>query len=75
MINNLNAAKALMQSDLEHARHVLDLWTRQVEELEMTLSQIVAVGNSRTALRLQFQGNADATPLISEKAFPTVSKP
>lgn len=75
MINNLNAAKALIQSDLEHARHVHDLWTQQVEELEKTLSQIDAVGNSRAALRLQFQGNADATPRISEQAFPSGSKP
>jgi DNA-binding protein H-NS len=56
MISNLASARALVQADLEHARNVLDLWAHQVAELEKALEQIDAVGNSRNALRVQYQG-------------------
>lgn len=49
MVNNLNAARTLIQADLDHARNVLELWNHQVGDLEKALEQIDAVGNSRNA--------------------------
>jgi DNA-binding protein H-NS len=62
MATNLNAAKTLIQADLDHARNVLNLWTQQVAELEKALEQIGAVGNSRDALRVEYQAGAAPTP-------------
>src|SRR5436189_5644183 len=62
MATNLNTAKTLVQADLDHARNVLNLWTHQVEELEKALEQIAAVGNSRDALRVEYQGGAARGP-------------
>lgn len=56
MISNLQSARALIQADLNHARKVLDLWTRQVSDLEKALEQIDTVGNSRRALSEQYKG-------------------
>lgn len=62
MVTNLNTAKSLIQADLDHARNVLHLWTQQVAELEKALEQIEAVGNSRNALRVEYQAGATRTP-------------
>ena len=62
MATNLNTAKTLIQADLDHARNVLNLWTHQVAELEKALEQIAAVGNSRDALRVEYQGGAARGP-------------
>ncbi len=62
MATNLNTAKSLIQADLDHARNVLNLWTQQVAELEKALEQMEAVGNSRTALRVEYQAGAARTP-------------
>jgi DNA-binding protein H-NS len=62
MVTNLSTAKSLIQSDLDHARNVLNLWTQQVAELEKALEQIEAVGSSRTALRVEYQAGAARTP-------------
>jgi hypothetical protein len=48
MVTNLNAARTLIQADLDHARNVLELWNHQVGDLEKALEQIDAVGNSRS---------------------------
>ena len=63
MASNLNTAKTLIQADLDHARNVLNLWTHQIAELEKALEQMEAVGNSRAALRVEYQGGA--TPASS----------
>lgn len=55
-MSNLNEARSLIQADLEHARHVAELWTNQVSELEKALAQIDAVGTSRSALHVEYQG-------------------
>jgi DNA-binding protein H-NS len=68
MISNLASARALVQADLEHARNVLDLWAHQVAELEKALQQIDAVGNSRNALRIQYQGSKANSPALQEPA-------
>jgi DNA-binding protein H-NS len=69
MATNLNAAKTLIQADLDHARNVLNLWTQQVAELEKALEQMEAVGNSRAALRVEYQaGTARTPPLDSSVA-------
>ena len=62
MATNLNTAKSLIQADLDHARNVLNLWIQQVAELEKALEQIEAVGNSRNALRVEYQAGAARTP-------------
>lgn len=62
MATNLNTAKSLIQADLDHARNVLYLWNQQVAELEKALEQIETVGNSRTALRVEYQAGAARTP-------------
>ena len=64
MASNLITARSLIQADLDHARSVLGLWTHQVEELEKALRQIDAVGNSRNALRVQYQGAGARTPAL-----------
>lgn len=64
MASNLNTAKTLIQADLDHARNVLTLWTRQVAELEKALEQMDAVGNSRAALRIEYQAGAIPAPSI-----------
>ena len=64
MVTNLNTAKSLIQADLDHARNVLNLWTQQVAELEKALEQIEAVGNSRNALRVEYQAGAARTPSV-----------
>jgi DNA-binding protein H-NS len=64
MASNLNTAKTLIQADLDHARNVLTLWTRQVAELEKALEQMEAVGNSRAALRVEYQTGATPAPSI-----------
>jgi hypothetical protein len=68
MISNLASARALVQADLEHARNVLDLWTHQVAELEKALEQIDAVGHSRNALRVQYQGPKANSPALQGPA-------
>ena len=69
MASNLTTARSLIQADLDHARRVLELWTHQVEELQKALEQIDAVGNSRNALRVQYQG-AGAPALVAPAAAP-----
>jgi DNA-binding protein H-NS len=74
MASNLITARSLIQADLDHARSVLGLWTHQVEELEKALAQIDAVGSSRDALRVQYQG-AGARPPVLEAPAAAVDKP
>lgn len=64
MATNLNTAISLIQADLDHARNVLKLWTQQVGELEKALEQMEAVGNSRDALRVEYQAGAARTPSL-----------
>jgi DNA-binding protein H-NS len=64
MTSNLNTAKTLIQADLDRARNVLNLWTHQVAELEKALEQMDAIGNSRAALRVEYQGGAIPAPPI-----------
>lgn len=64
MASNLITARSLIQADLDHARSVLGLWTHQVEELQKALEQIDAVGNSRNALRVQYQGAGSSAPAL-----------
>jgi DNA-binding protein H-NS len=68
MASNLITARSLIQADLDHARRVLGLWTHQVEELEKALEQIDAVSNSRTALRVQYQGSEARSPALEAPA-------
>lgn len=70
MISNLESARSLVKADLEHARGVLDLWNRQVTELEKTLDQMESVGQSQVALRDQHTGvkAIGASLLTAEKA-------
>jgi len=74
MASNLITARSLIQADLDHARSVLGLWTHQVEELEKALAQVDAVGNSRNALRVQYQGAGAGTPALEAPAV-TDGKP
>lgn len=74
MASNLITARSLIQADLDHARSVLGLWTHQVEELQKALEQIDAVGNSRNALRVQYQGAGARTPALEAPAL-TDDKP
>jgi hypothetical protein len=69
MASNLITARSLIQADLDHARSVLGLWTHQVEELEKALAQIDAVGNSRNALRVQYQGAGTRAPALEAPAL------
>jgi hypothetical protein len=69
MASNLITARSLIQADLDHARSVLGLWTHQVEELQKALEQIDAVGNSRNALRVQYQGAGGRTPALEAPAL------
>ena len=68
MVTNLNTAKSLIQADLDHARNVLNLWTQQVAELEKALEQIAAVGHSRDALRVEYQGGKASAPSLDSVA-------
>jgi hypothetical protein len=70
MASNLNAARELIQADLDHARNVLDLWTHQVGELERTLEQIEAVGSSRNALHAEYQGMGTRAQALEALAAP-----
>lgn len=70
MASNLSAARTLIQADLDHARDVLDLWTHQVGELERTLEQIDAVGSSRNALHVEYQGMGTRAPALEALAAP-----
>jgi DNA-binding protein H-NS len=65
MISNLASARALIEADLDHARNVLNLWTHQVAELEKALEQINAVGDSRSALRAEYQGQKGNAPRLT----------
>lgn len=67
-MSNLNEARALIQADLEHARQVLDLWTHQVGELEKALEQIDAVGTSRSALHVEYQGTKGTAAVLEAPA-------
>lgn len=78
MASNLITARSLIQADLDHARSVLGLWTHQVEELEKALAQIDAVGSSRDALRVQYQGAGSRAPALqapAPAAAPSETKP
>lgn len=55
-MSNLREARSLIEADLGHARNVVELWTRQVSDLEKALEQIEAVGTSRSALQVEYQG-------------------
>jgi DNA-binding protein H-NS len=68
MVSNLNTAHDLIQADLDHARNVLNLWTRQVGELEKALEQIDAVGSARNAMRLEYKGTAEHTAALEAPA-------
>lgn len=68
MASNLNTARSLIEADLEHARNVMDLWSHQVMELEKALAQIIAVGESRDALRVQYQGAGNRAPALEATA-------
>lgn len=74
MATNLNTAKSLIQADLDHARNVLNLWIQQVAELEKALEQIEAVGNSRNALRVEYQAGTTRTPSL-DSSVTDVAKP
>lgn len=63
-MSNLTAARILIQADLEHARNVLDLWNHQVAELERALAQLDTVGNSRNALRVEYQKSRTRSPVL-----------
>lgn len=65
MISNLDSARALIQSDLDHARSVLALWTDQVTELEKALEQLNLVDISRTTLRSASQGQNGRVPVLT----------
>lgn len=64
MISNLQSARALILADLNHARKVLDLWERQVSDLEKALEQIDTVGDSRKALSEEYKGGRSGTPRL-----------
>jgi hypothetical protein len=68
MASNLNAARTLIQADLDHARNVLELWSHQVGELEKALEQIDAVGNSRNALHVEYKGMGTSTSALEAPA-------
>ncbi len=68
MASNLNAARTLIQADLDHARNVLELWNHQVGELEKALEQIDAVGSSRNALHLEYKGTGTRTSALEAPA-------
>jgi DNA-binding protein H-NS len=55
----------LIQADLDHARHVMALWSDQVVELEKALEQIDAVGDSRAALRGEHQEQQGRAPALT----------
>ena len=65
MASNLTSARALIKADLDHARHVMALWADQVSELEKALEQIDAVGDSRVALRGEYQGQRGRAPALT----------
>ena len=68
MASNLNAARTLIQADLDHARDVLALWSHQVGELEKALEQLNAVGKSRNALHVEYKGTATRTSALEAPA-------
>ena len=68
MASNLNAARTLIQADLDHARNVLALWSHQVGELEKALEQLNAVGNSRNALHVEYKGTVPRTSALEAPA-------
>lgn len=65
MASNLISARALIKADLEHARHVMALWSEQVSELEKALAQLDVVGDSREALRGEYQGQRGKLPALT----------
>jgi hypothetical protein len=69
-MSNLSTARSLIQSDLAHARNVLNLWTTQVSELEQVLLQIEAVGTSRSALHVEYRSLKNQA-LAMEKFAPS----
>jgi DNA-binding protein H-NS len=73
-MSNLNTARSLIQADLDHARHVLDLWTKQISELERALEQIEAVGTSRDALQVEYQGSNTRALALETPAAPKEAK-
>lgn len=68
MISNLNSARALIQADLDHAHHVLQLWQDQVAELERALGQLNAVDASRDVLRVEYQGQKGGASMLGMDA-------
>lgn len=68
MASNLNAARTLIQADLDHARNVLELWNHQVGELEKALEQIDVVGSSRNALHVEYKGTGIRTSALEAPA-------
>ena len=68
MASNLNAARTLIQADLDHARNVLELWNHQVGELEKALEQIDAVGSSRNALHIEYKGTGTNSSALEAPA-------
>ena len=73
-MSNLNTARSLIQADLDHARQVLDLWSRQVSELERALEQIDAVGTSRDALQVEYRGSNTRALALEKPAAPKEGK-
>lgn len=73
-MSNLNTARSLIQADLDHARQVLDLWSRQVSELERALEQIGAVGTSREALQVEYRGSNTQALALEKPAAPQEGK-
>jgi hypothetical protein len=74
MISNLKSAKALIQTDLDHARNVLQLWQDQVDELEKALAQLDAVDISRGVLRVEYAGQKGSAPMLSAEKTTTQGK-
>jgi DNA-binding protein H-NS len=73
-MSNLNTARSLIQADLDHARQVLDLWTNQISELERALQQIEAVGASRDALQVEYQGSNTQALALEKPVAPKEGK-
>ena len=69
-MSNLSTARSLIQADLDHARNVLNLWTKQVSELEQAMLKLEAVGTSRSALHVEYRG-LKSQELAMEKPAPS----
>lgn len=67
-MTNLSSARTLIQADLDHARSVIELWNHQVTDLEKALEQIDAVGTSRAALRVEYQGGQNYPAVLQAPA-------